>query len=433
MKTNQQPRAAQALAAAALGYCAFSAQAQGTTPPLYSVAKPLQFYPGTAKSTAMLSRIKDLQELVAERYNVAMIDLNDDGRAEIIVQSESGSFCGSGGCMTMVVEQQGNRMVMLLTQNLDSALGITQEKVGGYRALAGLDDKGQVAIANKLGTPLHGKQMVYPMQVANVAAAPAEVSAAPGGRSAGGTGGTGMGRERPDILGMRIGMPAAEVERAYKAQRPGAVIKTRATRYDPVPELTLTYGLWTYEGESAREGMQFKITTPPEKPAVWAMLRGTGFPKGAQPTVAKVIDSLTEKYGPPNQRVQRSQITEFYWLFDAAGTPMPVRDVLATIEPCAALGLKIEGIFHADGQTELQINPSVRLPKVNCPDVVVVKAHVEELGSQGPGLANTLSVEMADFGLAQRAHAATRAMLKQTEEARERARLERGQQIKPKL
>lgn len=131
--------------------------------PPYTAAKTLDFRTGNAKAGAMLARIPELRDVVSERFGVAMVDLDDDGRDEIVVHSQSSGFCGSGGCATVVVQQQGNRMVTLLSQHLTEPIGVTQQKVGRYHALAMLDEKGRVAVADRRGTPMHGKQMVYPL------------------------------------------------------------------------------------------------------------------------------------------------------------------------------------------------------------------------------------------------------------------------------
>jgi hypothetical protein len=42
-------------------------------------------------------------------------------------------------------------------------LAVTNEKIGIYRALAIADDKGGIVIGDMRGTPMFGKQLVYPM------------------------------------------------------------------------------------------------------------------------------------------------------------------------------------------------------------------------------------------------------------------------------
>jgi hypothetical protein len=127
-------------------------------------AEPLEFKPGTAKTKATLSRVPELRELVADPFSVAFVDLDGDGKNEMVIASTSSAFCGSGGCLTMVMQQRGPRLVTLLEQNLFPGLGVTKEKFAGYRALAALDEKGQIAVANRPGAPMHGKLMIYPMK-----------------------------------------------------------------------------------------------------------------------------------------------------------------------------------------------------------------------------------------------------------------------------
>ena len=49
----------------------------------YSVAQALDFRPGNAKARAMLARIPELSDVVSERFGVALVDFDDDGRDEI--------------------------------------------------------------------------------------------------------------------------------------------------------------------------------------------------------------------------------------------------------------------------------------------------------------------------------------------------------------
>lgn len=140
-----------------------SAQAQ----PRFTPGKLLDFQPGTPKMAASFARVPDAQDLVTGRFVVATADLNDDGGSEVILQSADSEYCGSGGCLTVVLAIQpgGKKTAMLLSQNLDSSLAVTNEKVGAYRALASVMEDGKIQVGDKKGTPLHGRQMVYPMAV----------------------------------------------------------------------------------------------------------------------------------------------------------------------------------------------------------------------------------------------------------------------------
>jgi hypothetical protein len=52
-----------------------------------------------------------------DRYVAAETDLNGDGRAEIVVYVTDPGYCGSGGCLTLVLEPDGRtyRIVMRAT------------------------------------------------------------------------------------------------------------------------------------------------------------------------------------------------------------------------------------------------------------------------------------------------------------------------------
>lgn len=142
------------------------------------VGAPLKFAPGNPKLRARLQVIPPLRELIAEPFAVALVDLNDDGNNELVVISRSDSFCGSGGCTAMVLEVKAGRVRVLLQQNLGESMGVTREKFGAYHALAAIDEKGAVQIADKPGTPLNGKPMVYPMAGAPGPEAPSKMTGA---------------------------------------------------------------------------------------------------------------------------------------------------------------------------------------------------------------------------------------------------------------
>jgi hypothetical protein len=96
---------------------------------------------------------------------IADEDLNDDGAKEIIVMSQSSEWCGTGGCATMVLQKRPNGIAIIFEQNVFEPLAVTNGKIGTYHALAVADDKGGIVIGDKRGTPMFGKQLVYPMRV----------------------------------------------------------------------------------------------------------------------------------------------------------------------------------------------------------------------------------------------------------------------------
>ncbi|MGA7521408.1 MAG: hypothetical protein WBW84_02945 [Acidobacteriaceae bacterium] len=125
----------------------------------------ISFVPGTPTDAATFVAVPSSKSLVQGSFDIAYEDLRGDGNKEIILQSTSSDFCGSGGCETVVLERNGAQYVTLLDQNLSSPLAVTNDKVNGYDAIASIDDKGNIGVDDKQGTPMCGKQMVYPMQL----------------------------------------------------------------------------------------------------------------------------------------------------------------------------------------------------------------------------------------------------------------------------
>lgn len=132
-------------------------------PPPVQAGPEIAFQPGTAKARAMFARSPVLRELVDEPFEMAGIDLNGDGRKEVILRATSSMNCGSAGCAVVVLEQRGQQVVQLFHRTLSGRLAVTREHIGAYLGLAIVDDTGAVVVANRPGTPMHGKPMVYPV------------------------------------------------------------------------------------------------------------------------------------------------------------------------------------------------------------------------------------------------------------------------------
>src|SRR5262249_1663342 len=174
------------LAAAALAASASRiAAAAGQDAPRFTPHHVIQFNAPTDQQRTALSspaffrRAPSLASIVADRFMIALEDLNDDGAKEIIVVAASSMSCGSGGCSVVVLEYRAGRTVVLLDQGLAGSLAVTNEKIDGYRALASVDRAGAIAVGDKPGTPMSGRQLVYPMTVALRRPPPAPGTAGP--------------------------------------------------------------------------------------------------------------------------------------------------------------------------------------------------------------------------------------------------------------
>jgi hypothetical protein len=90
----------------------------------------------------------------------------------------------------------------LFAQNVSGKLALTKERVDDYRALAVLDKSGQIAVGNRSGTPLFGKQVVYPMRSAAQARAGNGTSESAPGRDTASAGAAANSMEMVELVRM---------------------------------------------------------------------------------------------------------------------------------------------------------------------------------------------------------------------------------------
>jgi len=296
------------------------------------VGPPLKFAPGTPKLKARLQAIPALRELIAESFAAALVDLNDDGNNELVVISRSDAFCGSGGCMTVVVEVKGGRARVLLQQNLDPSMAVTRESFGSYHALAAVDATGAVQIANKPGTPLHGKPMVYPMLGASAVDAgpsvqPIEAKPATAPEASKSSPPGAVASSGPSILGVRPGMTQAEAEGLLRQRAAGCGKAAGVSLREPgtvgfYPAVLQLEWRGCDKGRSGfdgvrQENLQVLLSTPPDA-RVLAVVRHSTL---EQPVpVDSLFEGLSRQYGA------QADVRRHLWFFDAEGRPKPGLD-----------------------------------------------------------------------------------------------------------
>lgn len=216
---------------AALVFAAGAPAASAAAESTWQIAAPVEFQDGNAAMRQRLQVLAPLRKLIAEPFGYALVDLDDDGSRELIVIARSSGFCGSGGCRAVVMQlKRGQAPRTLLDQYLVESIATTREKAGGFRALA-IVANGGIQIADRLGSPLHGKPMVYPMDGAEARpqaqAVPARAEA-PVPPTAAGSG--------PDLLGIRLGESTASDVRSVLGTLKGPRDNLTETRLELVAQ-----------------------------------------------------------------------------------------------------------------------------------------------------------------------------------------------------
>lgn len=120
--------------------------------PTYTVAKKLSFSSPTKNQRAMLvkgGKDEEVRDIAKGDFSLAMVDLNDDGKEEIILASHEIDWCGSIGCWNWVLEKRDAKWIVLTRFQTDGGISVTNEKSKGYRYIAILDDKGKIANINR--------------------------------------------------------------------------------------------------------------------------------------------------------------------------------------------------------------------------------------------------------------------------------------------
>ena len=126
-------------------------------------AAPIRFDAGTARHRNALAGTA--AEGIAEgEFVIAKVDFDGDGTDETVVQGRARLWCSEAGCSTMVLKKAGAQSVVLLDANLPKTLGVTRARAGRYRALAGLDGNGRIAIGDRQHGRMYGRPLVFPLR-----------------------------------------------------------------------------------------------------------------------------------------------------------------------------------------------------------------------------------------------------------------------------
>jgi hypothetical protein len=102
----------------------------------FTVNHMVHFTEATAQSNVLLANIPQAKDLLeGNTYQFAYEDLKGDGTKEIIIQARGDTWCGSAGCLMLVLEKRGSDYVTLLSENVGDSVAVMNERVNGYAAL----------------------------------------------------------------------------------------------------------------------------------------------------------------------------------------------------------------------------------------------------------------------------------------------------------
>lgn len=97
----------------------------------YEISVITNKYPGINEmSDAGLTKIQEVT------YLVALVDLNNDGRPEILAQIEHPDVCGSAGCMFVVLQKSASGYVELLEVTAGFPVEVSRNLENGYKTLS---------------------------------------------------------------------------------------------------------------------------------------------------------------------------------------------------------------------------------------------------------------------------------------------------------
>jgi hypothetical protein len=146
------------------------------------------------------------------------------------------------------------------------------------------------------------------LSMVNSGAHVAQASAPPSRESAGIASGSSRNEiaplaDRLDIVGVKIGMPLAQAIQALNTHNPKFNIKTGEIQFANVS----TPNAWfvVAEDQLSHEFVQLHLALPPQQSVVTEIVRYVALPKGKEPTITSVMESLQSKYGKDFVRINR--------------------------------------------------------------------------------------------------------------------------------
>ncbi|WP_447984726.1 hypothetical protein [Nitrospira sp. Nam74] len=255
----------------------------------------------------------------------------------------------------------------------------------------------------------------------------------------------------PDILGIQLGMPARDAHAKLQAQLPKNKIVIMSDNL-PTIDKPVIKSFSSAPPEQIMMGMEadqvtVDVTLPPNKQAVWRVVRQHYFPNKGIPKTT-LLASLREKYGKETltnvtsgkPAADDSKIENLLWLFDEQGRPAPLPSSSGGNAPDYATALSLSSCTAGSWDTHLGlIEVYADLYKGNNPQNDWCYVHFTAVfalvtQSDPPELYSQMRMVNMSFPLALRASEVTLKWKKGIAEGKHKQDLEKAkQQEKPKL
>lgn len=227
-----------------------------------------------------------------------------------------------------------------------------------------------------------------------------------------------------DTLGFQLGMPAPQVVKRMRE------LTLNITPHEVNPfnvlDKPLLYSLTgTRQGATSGtdERIVAELATPPTAQVVWRVDRTSSYPRNAKPTVATVVASLREKYGTELWKYVdgTGHVQQMRWLFDEQGTALQGDANAALARGCNIAGLN----------SSTFVTPAAQQDPCN----KVVHLIVSISGTQQPGVADMLNIQLVNAALASRLFPATARWLdeQKSRAANRQIEIREQQGVKPSL
>jgi len=263
---------------------------------------------------------------------------------------------------------------------------------------------------------------------------------------------------RPDCVGIRLGMSIAEARERLQRCEPKLEIQTAELQIpelgaNPVPEIL--YGVRMPPSRTGAlpamdpiEPLQAAITLPPNKPVVWKVVRSLRFEPGRKQSKSALLGTLHDKYGKESLTLDQAtgKVTCF-WVLQPDGKPLEGQAAQGCSTFCQRNfmnSLALDDALARGGNKELtdKLRTTVFLAGIGNRQAVLVDSYCSTLTyivaefsvGANPQLVNQMRVALIDAPLHRIAAGATETMINEAKAARAKQDADKAtEQPTPKL